>query len=53
MGPQDLEEANRILQYEDEEAIEGNVAKQARQQLQDLRYMGSRQAAALGPQVQG
>ena len=53
LGPQDLEEANRILQYEDEEAIEGNVAKQARQQLQDLRYRGSRQAAALGPQVQG
>ncbi len=34
---QELEEANRILQYEDEAAIEGNVAKQARQQLQDLR----------------
>jgi len=33
-----LEEANSILQYEDDEAIEGNVAKQARQQLQDLRY---------------
>jgi hypothetical protein len=44
---QELEEANRILQYEDEAAIEGNVAKQARQQLQDLRY----RVAAAGSQV--
>jgi hypothetical protein len=39
---QELEEANRILQYEDQEAIEGNVAKQARHKLQDLRYVGGR-----------
>ena len=34
-----LEESNTILSYEDEGAIEGNVAKLARTQLETIRYL--------------
>lgn len=34
-----LEESNTILSYEDECAIEGNVAKLARTQLETIRYL--------------